>query len=236
MDIFLLTIAITSLAATVVFAAITWRLLAADRRRAAARVAALGEAIDAADPPVGGAFDTGRSELFNPAQPTVGSRPLVKAAAIAAMAVLLIVIVAMSGNDAATDGRDEPAARSTLRQGSGGETASAPVQSLELLSMRYARAGEALTVSGLVRNAGDATTDQLTAVVFAFDKTGTFLASGRAPLEFARLQSGDESPFRVTIPELAEVGRYRVSFRTDAGTVPHVDRRAEALRASVTSR
>jgi hypothetical protein len=29
----------------------------------------------------------------------------------------------------------------------------------------------------------------------------------------------------ITIPGMADVGRYRVSFRTDDGVVPHVDRR-----------
>jgi hypothetical protein len=33
----------------------------------------------------------------------------------------------------------------------------------------------------------------------------------------------------VTIPGAVDVGRYRVSFRTDEGVVPHVDRRAAKL-------
>ena len=232
MDAFLLTIAITSLAAAAVFAAITWRLLAADRQRAAARVAALGTALDAVDPPTPGTRDATRADLFAATPPAVGSRPLVKIAAIGAMAILLIVIVAMSGKDAGQDAGTE-GGRPGPRDAS--QASAAPGQALELLSMRYARVGETLTVSGLVRNAGDQATDHLIAVVFAFDRTGGFLASGRAPLEFTRLASGDESPFQVTIPHLTEVGRYRVSFRTDAGTVPHVDRRTEALRASVTA-
>ena len=40
------------------------------------------------------------------------------------------------------------------------------------------------------------------------------------------IANGDESPFQVTIPDIREVGRYRVSFRTASGLVPHVDRRA----------
>ena len=51
------------------------------------------------------------------------------------------------------------------------------------------------------------------------------MASGRAPIDFNGIANGDESPFQVTIPEVKDVGRYRVSFRTDAGIVPHVDRR-----------
>ena len=33
-------------------------------------------------------------------------------------------------------------------------------------------------------------------------------------------------PFTVTLPGAADVGRYRVSFRTSEGIVPHVDRRS----------
>jgi len=45
-------------------------------------------------------------------------------------------------------------------------------------------------------------------------------------LEFGSVARGDESPFKVTIPDVKDVGRYRVSFRSPAGIVPHVDRRA----------
>jgi hypothetical protein len=55
--------------------------------------------------------------------------------------------------------------------------------------------------------------------------------SGRAPLEFATIAAGDESPFRVTVPGVKDVGRYRVSFRTDTGVVRHVDRRSGAASA-----
>ena len=40
-----------------------------------------------------------------------------------------------------------------------------------------------------------------------------------------RLGSGDESPFVVTLDASTRVARYRVSFRTDEGIVPHIDRR-----------
>jgi hypothetical protein len=79
-------------------------------------------------------------------------------------------------------------------------------------------------VTGLVRNPGSAP-GPITAVVFAFDRDGGFVASGRAPLEFATIAAGDESPFQVTIPGVKDVGRYRVSFRTKDAVVRHVDRR-----------
>jgi hypothetical protein len=69
----------------------------------------------------------------------------------------------------------------------------------------------------------------LIAVIFAFDRSGNFVASGRAPLEFVSLAPGDESPFRVSVPKIGDVGRYRVSFRTEAGVVRHVDRRRALL-------
>jgi hypothetical protein len=97
--------------------------------------------------------------------------------------------------------------------------------------MTHTRSGYALTVTGLVRNRGAAANGAITAVVYVFDRDGGFVASGRAPLDFGAIAEGDESPFHVTIADVKDVGRYRVSFRTDSGVVPHVDRR-EALQAS----
>jgi hypothetical protein len=91
--------------------------------------------------------------------------------------------------------------------------------------MRHARTGDALRVTGLVRNGGAATSSSIMAVVFVFDRDGGFVASGRAPLEFSDIARGDQSPFQVTIPEVKDVGKYTVSFRTQAGIVPHVDLR-----------
>jgi hypothetical protein len=88
------------------------------------------------------------------------------------------------------------------------------------------RDGDTLTVTGLVRNAGPQSAKDLTAVIFAFDRSGNFVASGRAPLEFVTLAPGDESPFRVSVPHVADVGKYRISFRTESGVVRHVDRRS----------
>ena len=83
-----------------------------------------------------------------------------------------------------------------------------------------------MIVSGLVRNpAAGPTIAHLSAVVFTFDRQGTFVASGRAQLDVTRLGAGDESPFSIAVPQAAGVGRYRVSFRTDDSVVPHLDRR-----------
>jgi hypothetical protein len=101
-----------------------------------------------------------------------------------------------------------------------------PNSPLELLSMSHARQDAKLSVSGLVRNpASGSPIESLSAVVFLFDRTGTFLASSKAHVDFLRLGAGDESPFVVSLDAPPTVARYRVSFRTDDGVVPHVDRR-----------
>ena len=92
--------------------------------------------------------------------------------------------------------------------------------------MRYQRDGTTLTVSGLVHNpAQGVAMNGVTAVVFAFDRTGAFIASGRSALDFSALAPGDESPFVVSVPYVTEVARYRVTFRSGSGVVRHVDRR-----------
>ena len=99
---------------------------------------------------------------------------------------------------------------------------------LELISLRHERQGARLSLSGLVRNPGaGAAVEALTAVVFLFDSNGGFVSSAKAGVDFKRLAPGDESPFVIAVEAPASVARYRVSFRTDAGVVPHVDRRGQ---------
>ena len=206
---FLLVVTFTAVAAAIAAAAYAWRIASAERLRSDARVAALAAAID-------GTPDDVPATMFERA-PRSGlqGRPLLKAGVGFTMAVLVIVLIAMSGDRdrASADGQQMTAREQTS-------------QELELLSMRHARTGDALTVTGLVRNRGAAAAGSIIAVVSVFDRDGGFVASGRAPLEFAAIARGDESPFQVTIPEVKDVGKYRVSFRTPAGVVPHVDRRA----------
>ncbi len=101
---------------------------------------------------------------------------------------------------------------------------------LELVSLRHDRQNTKLAVSGLVRNplTGRAV-ERLSAVVFLFDARGTFVTSATAPVDFMKLGGGDESPFVVAIDAPATVARYRVSFRTNDGVVPHLDRRGAPI-------
>ena len=219
----LLVLSVLSLIGAVLFALFAWTVVRDDRQRSAARVAALAStalADDATAVVVPDGRDAGgRPFMVRDTRGIVASHPLVKVAVGAAMSVALIVFIAMSG-----DHRD-------AREAAAPAAAAPQDGSLELLSMRHQRDGDALAVTGLVRNGGSTSAKQLTAVVFAFDRAGNFVASGRAPLEFVTLAPGDESPFKVTVPNVGEVGRYRVSFRTEAGVVRHIDRRA-ALEAA----
>ena len=108
--------------------------------------------------------------------------------------------------------------------------ASAPAaRELELVALGHERLGDQLTVRGVVRNPpSGAGMPQLTAVVLLFTPDGGFLESGRAPVEAPALRPGGESSFAVTVPRAADVGRYRVSFRTEDHVIPHLDRRHES--------
>ena len=101
-----------------------------------------------------------------------------------------------------------------------------PNSPLELVSLRHDRKSDKLAVSGLVRNpVAGKPVERLSAVVFLFDRQGAFVTSGKTNVDFLKLGAGDESPFVVTLDAPATVARYRVSFRTDDGVVPHIDRR-----------
>lgn len=118
-----------------------------------------------------------------------------------------------------------------MMSGPRGTTAQAmgPNSPLELVSLTHQRQNNKLAVSGLVRNpVNGKPIEKLSAVVFLFDRTGTFVTSSRANVDFLKLGAGDESPFVVSLEAPPTVTRYRVSFRTDEGIVPHIDRRSES--------
>ena len=219
MDTLLIVVSTVSLLAAMGAGIVAWRLRAEERRRSEARVAALSSAIDM-DAPARPGASVAVSGLFAPEHsPAAHGIPLLRVAVAAIMAIVVIIAVAMSG------GRGE-AEQAAVQQASG--RSAAP---LELLSMRHEREGDTLRVSGLLRNPpAGVDVARVAAVVLVFDRSGAYVASGRAALDFTTLAPGDESPFVVTIPGVAEVGRYRVSFRTESGGIRHVDRRAAQMR------
>ena len=208
MDLILILLTVLSLAAAVIFAVSAWRARTEADERSAARVAALASALATADE-----ADTPQpvpvASMF--ASATTNYRVLTKPAIATAVGAMILI-----GGGAVL--------RNVAPATDAGPSGAAP---LELVSMRHAREGRTLTVTGLVRNPSTgAPLSDVAALVFAFDRAGEFVASGRGTLELPVLQPGEEAPFTVTVTDLADVGRYRVSFRTPAGPLRHVDRRA----------
>ena len=112
-----------------------------------------------------------------------------------------------------------------------------PSAPLELMSLSHARQNEKLAVSGLVRNpVSGKPVERLTAVVFLFDRRARSSPARARSVDFLKLGAGDESPFVVSLDAPPKVARYRVSFRTDAGVVPHIDRRGTAPRPKAINR
>ena len=253
MDVVLLMLTTLSLAAAAGFGFLSWRVGREEREREQARVAALTTAmtgpsavrgrdetappslrgLGATGPRLGEAFPSEADapetqvavgSVFDRATEGLRGRPAIKAAVIGAM-VVTIVIGALIGARMS----DNAAASTTpTRREAVATNASAP---LELMSMRHQREGRTLTVSGLVRNPSQGVAmNGVTAVVFAFDRSGAFLASGRSALDFSALGPGDESPFVVSIPNVLDVARYRVTFRSGSGVVRHIDRRGNQVQ------
>ena len=259
MDTLLLGITVVSLIVALVMSVTAWRLIRDEKQRSAARIAALSAAaadddgLDESFPEIPvtekprapwarAPFDSKESADADSLSLRVGAAehaaPSVSHAAgflgavsqerdsggrqrvLAIAAVVVFAILSgglvwmMSGPEGTTP------------------VAVGPNSPLELVSLSHTRQNQKLAVSGLVRNPASGTpVEKLSAVVFLFDRVGTFVASSRAHVDFLKLGAGDESPFVVSLDAPATVARYRVSFRTDDGVVPHIDRRGESPAA-----
>jgi hypothetical protein len=254
MDVILLAVTVVSLVVALVMSMTAWRLSRDDKRRSAARVAALSIAASASDDaPV---VVERRESAATPAPAPEPVAPKLRApwapARLGAAPLAVPTVEAPSPHASGFLGetpveRDNGSRQRSLAFAavvlffvlSGGlmwlmsspegtsAVAVGPNSPLELLSMSHARQNARLSVSGLVRNpASSRPIEGLSAVVFLFDRTGTFLASSKADVDFLKLGAGDESPFVVSLDAPPTVARYRVSFRTGEGVVPHVDRRS----------
>jgi hypothetical protein len=212
----LVVVTIVSLAIAGLLLIYVRQLTRAERDRSNASAAALADMIGPAH--FGSATDaapTTSAAMFGTAESAASSPPAFLVPAIG----LVVVAAALTG------------VYLWNRPVGPGTVSAADVQyaALELVTLRHQRSADALVISGVVRNPhqGEAL-GRLSAVAFTFNREGRFLASGRAPIDFPRLQPGDESPFTVTVSNSSAIGRYRVSFRTEAGIVPHVDRRGDS--------
>ena len=260
METVLLSVTVISLVVALVMSVTAWRLARDEKRRSAARVAALSIA-SADNAPIG----------FQ-ARPAVAEKPLARApwapapvsvesqsrpVGVGPPAVPELPLYSAPAAREISYSSGFLSATTTQRQDTGGgqrvlaiaaavlcigllgglvwmmagprgtsAAAVGPNRPLELVSLRHERLKEKLAVSGLVRNPAAAKpVERLSAVVFLFDRQGGFVTSAKADVDFLKIGAGDESPFVVSLDAPATVARYRVSFRTDDGVVPHIDRR-----------
>lgn len=179
---------------------------------APARVAEPSRVAEAADDSFPG--DSFRDSFLGGSQ----ARPAASAQRGLAIAAAVLFVALLTGGYFTVFAGDSPA-----------RAAAAGTQApLELVSLRHERQTEGLDIIGLVRNpVSGANVEKLAAVVLLFDQRGGLVTSSRADVDFTRLRPGDESPFVITLAAPSTVTRYRVSFRNDAGVVPHIDRRGQ---------
>ena len=229
MDFALGTVTLLALVMTVAMGVVTWRLVREERRRSAARLAALeaelrrrgdGTSVLPPEPPIDVPIpseasdtdlDTTAGDLFGgTASPSTGwSR---RFAAIGAAAVVIIAIIGLavvvSIDTQPEDDTDQ---------------AAVPV---ELLALEHERQGSFLAISGSVRIPAEPNNppSPLSVSAMVYDEAGVMVASGRVPLQLATLPPGAESPFSISLPA-DNASRYRISFFSNDVTVPHVDLR-----------
>jgi hypothetical protein len=228
----LLIITVASLALTVVLAVTLAVILLDRRRRSDARAAVLAEMAAETAPPVSGSvlddFEmvptepaVSTAELFTPHhEPSAWPKRIAVAGGIA-LVVLIVSIVRPTLPGSSNESTTSPAATPAAAEND------SAAQLLELLSLRHDQEANALKITGLVQNPRQgALLTRISATAMLFGNDGTFLASGRAPLDFSTLRPGEESGFVITVPVSVPVARYRVGFRGEDGRIiGHVDRR-----------
>jgi hypothetical protein len=209
----LIVITIVSIGVAAVMTLVAWRLAREEQLRSDARVEAL--AADIRGEPSEDRFTHAPPFVAPPPPPRAPSRGL-GAFAAGALLVIAVAIMAVVLTDRT---RSTPAAATST-------AASVVSGPLELVALSHERDGDSLSVRGVVRNPiGNAPVQRLSAAVLVFDRTGRFVTSARAPIERDTLDSGVESTFIVIVPHAEDVGRYRISFRSDDRILSHVDRR-----------
>jgi hypothetical protein len=241
MDSMLVIVTVASLALSALMGIVVVKMVRDERRRSEARAALLAELASQAasedndaladfhlhdDDVVRVAPDVASSDLF--VARGAGSAWPRRIAIVGALAAILVVTGVAVRSLATPDGA-RPAARETNVQASPEATTSL----LELMSLTHVEEKGSLRITGLVQNPRDGVPlSKVTATAFVFGADGTFLASGKAPLDFTTLRAGDESGFVIDVSVSAPVARYRVGFRGEDGRIiGHVDRRESATIA-----
>ena len=145
---------------------------------------------------------------------------------VAAAIVALVIGTLVMKSDRSTSSRSTPAQTRHPVATPAAATAAAEVP-LELIALGHEREKDRLTVRGVVRGAATAAGGPLTAVVLLFNRQGSEIGSGRAVVAPAGSDPAAERTFVITVPSAGDVGRYRISFRSDDHIVPHVDKRTQ---------
>jgi hypothetical protein len=237
MDSMLIIVTVASLALAAIMGIIVAKLIREERRRSDARAAMLSElasqAIASEDALA--EYELRDDDLL--VSPVVASSDLftvreVRSAwprRVVVVGALALVVVAAAIGARSLGGLHEAPASAPLVHAS----TEATVTLLELMSLTHAEESGTLKITGLVQNPrGGAPISKVTATAFVFGADGTFLASGKAPLDFTVLRGGDESGFVINVPVSVPVARYRVGFRgEDNQIIGHVDRRGSATIA-----
>ena len=224
----LLLVALIAIVLAGVTSTVAWNRSRDERRRREARIAALAAAIH--DEPLDGSTPAGSAgdrsttgDLFTTRQHAgTGSRFATVAAAglLVCGGVVALAVVSSSVSGEATVRRES----STTAAPEPPRTSA--IEPLELVALGHDRDGDRLTVRGVVRNPVSGTAlDRVSAVVLVYKDDGGFVGSGRAAVDSTMLEPGGETTFTVTVPAASQIGRYRVSFRTEDRVIPHIDRR-----------
>jgi hypothetical protein len=244
MDTTLVTVTLISMAMAASLSVIVWRMLRDERQRSDARVAALTArarvATAASRPPdlelpireTAAPASVSGSALFAPRET---ESPWGHRAAVMGGLGLVLASVVLFALISGNRGLHRPAPAIGQPGNAASSGAAGPVAAgLELLSLRDVREAGSLTITGLVHNPrGAAPLSHVNVTAYAFDDKGSFLASGRAPIEVTALSPGDDSPFVVTVPVTDTVARYRIGFRGEDGRViAHIDKRQQASVAA----
>ena len=249
MEFVLGTSTLLALATAVAMGVVTWRLVREERRRSAARLAALAAEL--------------QRRQSTPRDPRSAGRPSAVEPAATRTTTAVPVDVTIRGTEP-PPATNEPGARgvdlfgtpvdatggwSRRLAGLGvagivllvavlaaivtssagnreGETAATDQVPVELLALNHEREDGLLAISGTIRNPLDGkVATHVIVLVMAFDRDGVMVATQRAPLELETLPPGGESPFAISLPA-KRASRYRISFLIDETTVPHIDHRA----------
>ena len=218
----LLLVALIAIALAAATGAVAWNRSREERRRREARIAALAAAIHDEPLNIPTPAETA-GDLFTTRQHAGGGSRFATVAAVGLLVFGGVAALAVVSSSA----RGEATVRSESSVTAAPEPQqTSTIQPLELVALGHDRDGDRLTVRGVVRNpASGMALDRVTAVVLVYKEDGGFVGSGRATVDSTVLGPGGETAFTVTIPAASQIGRYRVSFRTEDRVVPHIDRR-----------